>query len=55
MVGGGTWGGTEAGATKTRGVPLPAEQVERRRRTALRRNLGRYAEALFAAAGEPGE
>jgi hypothetical protein len=33
---------SQAGAAKTRGVPLPAEQVERRRRTALRLNLGRY-------------
>ena len=33
---------SEAGAAKTRGVPLPPEQVERRRRTALRLNLGRY-------------
>jgi hypothetical protein len=32
----------EAGAAKTRGVSLPAEQVERRRRTSLRLNLGRY-------------
>jgi hypothetical protein len=46
----------EAGAAKTRSVPLPAEQVERRRRTALQLNLGRDAEALFAAAeSEPGE
>jgi hypothetical protein len=33
---------SEAGAAKTRGVPLPPEQVERRRRTALRLNLARY-------------
>jgi hypothetical protein len=30
------------GAARIRGVPLPDEQVERRRRTALRLNLARY-------------
>jgi hypothetical protein len=32
----------EAGAAKTRGVPLPPEQVERRRRTALELGLARH-------------
>jgi hypothetical protein len=33
---------SEQGAAKTRGKPLPSEQVERRRRTAVELDLGRF-------------